>query len=395
MHSTDILPAVICLFLALLTIFALSRVLKMETSSADHRFSSIDGLRGFLAFFVFLHHSCIWYFYLNTGEWTAPPSSLYAYFGTGSVLMFFMVTAFLFSSKLIEGKITGIDWCKLFSSRLLRIVPLYVFVVLLVFIIISCITHGELNVTPYTLGMNMLKWLRFWSPGMPPLNGVGESSLIVAAVFWTLPFEWGFYLSLPLLAILLNIRPRPARLYMVLSLLGVHILLKDLHQLIPFASGIATAYLDRSPSFRNFASKKISSLLIISFLALTVLYFPNPRETGSQLLLFCSFALIACGNNLFGILTNNLSKRLGEMSYSVYLLHGMVLFITFNFIIGMSAAKNLTPGQFWLTIFSISPVLIVLCHSTYRTIEHPFILKTSRLAAWFNSFSKRSINQAQ
>ena len=187
MHSTDILPAVICLFLALLTIFALSRVLKMETSSADHRFSSIDGLRGFLAFFVFLHHSCIWYFYLNTGEWTAPPSSLYAYFGTGSVLMFFMVTAFLFSSKLIEGKITGIDWCKLFSSRLLRIVPLYVFVVLLVFIIISCITHGELNVTPYTLGMNMLKWLRFWSPGMPTARSLPRPNTPIPAPTALLP----------------------------------------------------------------------------------------------------------------------------------------------------------------------------------------------------------------
>lgn len=395
MHSTDILPAIICLFLALLTIFALSRLLKTETSCADHRFSSIDGLRGFLAFFVFLHHSCIWYFYLKTGEWTAPPSSLYAYFGTGSVLMFFMVTAFLFSSKLIEGKTKGIDWCKLFSSRLLRIVPLYLFAVAVVFLIVAYLSRGELTTTPFTLLMNMLKWLRFWSPGMPPLNGIGESSLIVAAVFWTLPFEWGFYLSLPILAILLNIRPRPAMLYMVLSLLGVHILLKDIHQLIPFASGIATAYLYRSQSFRNFASKKISSLLIIAFLSIAVLCFPNPRAAGSQLLLFCSFALIASGNNLFGVLTNNLSKRLGEISYSVYLLHGMVLFSTFNFIIGMSTAKTLTAGQFWLTIFCISPVLIILCHTTYRSIEHPFLLKTVQLAAWFRAFSKRSVNQAQ
>lgn len=389
MNPTDILPAIICVTLALLTVLALSHLLKIDTGNVAGRFASIDGLRGFLAFFVFLHHACIWYFYLNTGAWSAPPSSLYAYFGTGSVMLFFMVTAFLFSSKLIEGKTKGIDWCKLFTSRLLRIVPLYLFAVLLVFLIVAYLSHGELNVSPFTLINNMLKWLRFWSPGMPPLNGVGDSSLIVAAVFWTLPFEWGFYLSLPLLAMMLSIKPRPPIQYMVLTLLGIHILMKDWHQLIPFASGIATAYLHRIESVRKFASGKISSALIISFVSLAVVYFPNPRDAGAQFLLFGTFVLIACGNDLFGILTNKLSRLLGEMSYSVYLLHGMVLFVTFNFIIGISAAKNLTAGQFWLTIFSLCPVLIVVCHTTYRTIEHPFILKTPRLTAWFHSFSKQ------
>ncbi|MEI7456336.1 MAG: acyltransferase [Nitrosomonadales bacterium] len=388
MNPTDILPAIICVSLAILTIFALTHLIQMETASVANRFASIDGLRGFLAFCVFLHHACIWYFYLNTGAWAAPPSSLYAYFGTGSVMLFFMVTAFLFSSKLIEGKTKGIDWCKLFTSRLLRIVPLYLFAVLLVFLIVVFMTHGELKVSPFTLINNMLKWLRFWSPGMPPLNGVGDTSLIVAAVFWTLPFEWGFYFSLPLLAIMLSIRPRPPIQYLALTLLGIHILMKDWHQLIPFASGIATAYLHRIESVRNFASRKISSALIILFLSLAVIYFPNPREAGAQILLFGTFVLIACGNDLFGILTNKLSRILGEMSYSVYLLHGMVLFVTFNFVIGIAAAKNLTSEQFWLAIFCLCPVLIVICHTTYRTIEHPFILKTARLTAWFHGFSK-------
>lgn len=39
---------------------------------AANRFASIDGLRGYLAFAVFIHHAAIWFQYLRTGAWPSP-----------------------------------------------------------------------------------------------------------------------------------------------------------------------------------------------------------------------------------------------------------------------------------------------------------------------------------
>lgn len=74
------------------------------------RFVAIDGLRGFLAFFVFLHHGSIWYGQLHEQRWVAPASPLYRHLGDSSVALFFMITAFLFTTKVIDSDRRPIDW---------------------------------------------------------------------------------------------------------------------------------------------------------------------------------------------------------------------------------------------------------------------------------------------
>ena len=51
-----ILPIIL---VALTTIYLMSRVL--DIGGPAHRFAPIDGLRGFLAIMVFMHHSAFWY----------------------------------------------------------------------------------------------------------------------------------------------------------------------------------------------------------------------------------------------------------------------------------------------------------------------------------------------
>lgn len=107
MDPVSPLPALACLLVAMATAFFL--VKQFGSPPSLGRYASIDGLRGYLAFFVFLHHSCIWYFFLRTGQWQAPPSNLYNHFGQSSVALFFMITGFLFFSKLIDGRTRSID----------------------------------------------------------------------------------------------------------------------------------------------------------------------------------------------------------------------------------------------------------------------------------------------
>src|ERR1700730_13991860 len=74
------------------------------------RFASLDGLRGFLALGVFLHHGIIWHGIIASQP--RPPLGPYCkYLGQGSVIFFFLITGFLFWTKVVKagGRIDPID----------------------------------------------------------------------------------------------------------------------------------------------------------------------------------------------------------------------------------------------------------------------------------------------
>ena len=125
MSPVSLIPIFPILTITLITLSFINKRVKISPQTG--RFKSIDGLRGYLAFFVFIHHSAIWYFLLREHQWGLPPSRVYSHFGPTSVSLFFMITSFLFFSKLIEAKGKNIDWLKLYTSRFLRIFPLYIF----------------------------------------------------------------------------------------------------------------------------------------------------------------------------------------------------------------------------------------------------------------------------
>jgi hypothetical protein len=50
---------------------------KNEEFASKGRFPALEGLRGFAALFVFIHHSAIWWSYALGHPWTVPPPKLY------------------------------------------------------------------------------------------------------------------------------------------------------------------------------------------------------------------------------------------------------------------------------------------------------------------------------
>ncbi len=66
------------------------------------------------------------------------------------------------------------------------------------------------------------------------------------------------------------------------------------------------------------------------------------------------------------------------MGYSVYLLHNFLLFITFRFLLG-SSASSVSPAAYWLVVGGLVPILIVLCHATFRLIESPAMAAVPRV----------------
>lgn len=64
----------LCLFLeAFAVLWLINQWFRIEPVSGHA--PEIDGLRGLLAFGVFVHHASIWYFFLQTGRWVVPESN--------------------------------------------------------------------------------------------------------------------------------------------------------------------------------------------------------------------------------------------------------------------------------------------------------------------------------
>jgi peptidoglycan/LPS O-acetylase OafA/YrhL len=385
MSPTSPIPVLLAVFLALSTVFLLKNTLGITVKAG--RFASIDGLRGYLAFLVFLHHSSVWYFFIQSGSWARPDSGLYDYFGMGSVKIFFMVTGFLFFGKILDSRNSGVDWLRLYVSRFLRIAPLYLVAVAAVFAIVAYQTWGQLNQTPGALALNALEWLSLGAFEAPELNGV-PAGRIVAHVLWTLRYEWFFYLLLPIIALTAGVKS--AAKYVLIALLGiVYFYLSGMvvNTLIPFVTGILAAVLTRNARVQRLAGSQLASAAIILTLVVAVLKFPNPMGPAPIILLSIAFVLIAAGNTMYGVFTSKLSCILGEISFSIYLLHGIFLYVMFNLLIGTERAKLLSPVEYWLVIAGITPVLILTCYFTYTRVEHPGLMLTTR---WTNFLRSRS-----
>lgn len=382
MSPMSVVPAIAGLALALLTAWVISR--RADVSSTQARFVTLDGLRGYLAYGVLLHHAAIWYGFLQTGSWDQPPSALYRSLGKGGVAMFFMITAFLFGHKLLQSPESRFDWKRLFIGRVFRLAPLYLFVIAALFIIVAVLSKGSLTGSIVQLSQHALTWILFTIFGDPNLNGIDNTRLIVAGVMWTLVYEWFFYLALPLLALWLRPRDRPAAWWLVVSVVGVcavgALLPGERIYLLAFAVGLAAAWLAGSQKFAVWAKNPLASwvLLLTLILAVWLSQWPSTKRIVLTLAsLGLGFCLVASGCSFFGVLTWRVSRALGEWAYGIYLLHGLVLFTVFHFALG---GRPLRAEAFWLWIMAATPVLVALSALTYRWIEVPGIDLTRRWA---------------
>lgn len=381
MGPTNALPALLSLLLALLTCRLLSRHAGHDCAAggvAAARYGPIDGLRGYLALGVFLSHGCLWYFYLRSGVWVVPPSHFYTHLGESGVALFFMITGFLFFSKLLEARDgRPLDWTRLWVSRCLRLAPAYGLAISLVFVIVAFRSHGALHESTPLLAKQVVEWLAFTMLGGPDINGVAQTAVIMSGVTWSLPYEWWFYLSLPLLSICLRLTP-PVTCVVIGAAcsLAFDWLRPNFYHVLAFGGGIAAAFAVRSPSLCRLASGRAASCVILTILGTVVAAWPGARSVPVLLLLSVAFVLIACGNDVFGLLRQPAALLLGEMAYSIYLLHGILLYVLFEYVLGAPAAR-LSPLAHWLTVVAITPVLVCASHAVFSFIEKPAMSRVS------------------
>lgn len=342
------------------------------------RATSIDGLRGLLALGVFVHHSSIWYVYARTGAWKAPPSPLYAQLGEAAVALFFMISAFLFYRQIAQGR--QIDWLRLYVGRVLRMLPLYAICVALLVLLVLAEGSFQMVDSPLRFAVGLVQWLSFTVLGAPDLNGVVGTRYIMAGVVWSLPYEWAWYALLPFMAWCLR-RSVPRGL-MLLSVLGLAfaVLRLSLVLLLPFAGGIAAYYATTHQGVAGFLRSRGAAVLALACGLLSVLCFETARHPAAVALWSIFFAVVACGNTLFGVLALRVSAVLGELSYGIYLLHGFVLFIAYKSL-GPALFAGLSPASHWALTAALLLPLLALCVLSYRTVELPAMLARREVLA--------------
>ncbi|MBP8033095.1 MAG: acyltransferase [Bacteroidia bacterium] len=379
MNPLNPLFAVIVMTIACITGYIIN--LKAKTKKSNSRFETIDGLRGFLALAVFIHHSTIWHQFIHEGTWRLPDSNLYIHFGETSVALFFMITSFLFVTKLINTKEHDFNWNHFFISRFFRIVPMYFFSLLLIILTVMQMSDWILQVDLLVFLKSIMYWLAFTLSDMPYINNYNFTDKINAGVTWSLWYEWLFYFSLPIFSLLISYK-KPKLFYVIISIVFIlfffvnHIL--QLYQIYAFAGGALAAYISKFVSINTKLKDYIASVVVIICLLL-IRQFNTSKNDYCIILTSITFTLIASGTSVFGILKLSIIKFLGDISYSVYLLHGIILFSVFHFIISFENIKTYTPSQFSMLIFAITPLVILLSYLGYRFIEKPAMDKSKKI----------------
>lgn len=352
------------------------------------RLVSLDGLRGYLALGVFAHHAYRWHSLVRCGRWLPPhPNRLYVHAGESAVTLFFMMTGFLFGAKLAEGRRRPIDWRRLYVGRVLRIYPLYGVALVAVLLLVAASTGPGLHVPPLAAVRSVVAWCRF---ARPDLNGMPATWLTVAGVTWSLEYEWLFYCALPVAGLAFG--ARPAWGWLAAGALGAaafaywivseHSPPPHLEHLGAFAAGVVASVVTRSAWVRAALGRPAAGVAALGAAALVPVLFDEPYRWGVLALLAPLFFVVASGNTLFGLLRLPASRFLGEISYSIYLLHGLLLFVVFREVVGSPAAGGLSSAEYWGLIVALAPVLVVLTFATFRLIERPAIRATPHVQAW-------------
>lgn len=337
------------------------------------RYSAIDGLRGFLALGVFVFHLMVTHRYIETGAWELPDSRFYALLGPVGVSLFFMITGFLFWGQMLRAK-GNPPWRKLYVGRLFRIGPMYLSVVLAMLCIVFARTGFRLLEAPGVVAGSIARWLALGVVNLQPdVNGYPASHLL-AGVTWTISYEWAFYASLIATGFFARGRTHLIFVFgaLALCLAGKVLLNADAMGFAAlFLSGMAVASLLHE-NVKPRMSQSSCSATALACLALIFATSHNGYGTGTAILLALFFYLVCSGASLFGLLTTAPARRLGNISYSLYLMQGLVLTCVFS-IASIRTFAMASPQGYWAIGVVCAAVLLLGASLGYTLIERPGI----------------------
>lgn len=331
---------------------------------------NLDGLRYILASLVAFHH----YFYsinfFNTGSWSST-SDFISYIGPFGVAIFFIISGYLFANIPFNEN----NWKKFFINRFFRIAPIS---------LISSFTCILISIGLFGLNINDIFKIFYWFDfGLlnirPNFNKYNYSSLINAGVTWTLVWEWMFYFTLPILSMLLIRNKLISTIpFIIILILILNIIKPSIFQILLFGFYFSTGILSKL-YFKNIniriSKTQLNTISIMLFLT-CILIGSNSKNIdyikyALPFLYALLFFTIIKGANWFGILTMKGFSKLGDASYSIYLLHGIFWFllnyIFYNYFNGFNSSL------YYILFISTWILICITSLFLYNNVELKFI----------------------
>lgn len=337
-----------------------------ETVSADQRAVALDGLRGYLALCVIVHHASIHQKYWQTNVWKETDSLVHAWLGPAPVAIFFMLTGFLFWSKALGGH--KCEAGRLWMGRIRRIVPMYLFAGIVTYAM-AFVLRGGWSAVRWDWTDELIAIFSGGTMAFPTHFDRVSSLPLNAGVTWSLQYEWYFYLALPLLAW----RATPAAT-VGLALLGAGLAAHGTEAGIAcfnFSLGMLAAVIrsQRVPAWLTGWPGLGLCLGCIATLALG----SGKQTVWSSMALGTVFIAVASGQDFAGLLTSRTARWLGAISYSVYLMHGIVLQIVMRNLAANRSFRLLSPVAFWEFAILAAVATVLVSAITYQCVERPFL----------------------
>ena len=329
--------------------------------SDDHKLLGLDHLRAFAITFVFLFH----YKYFGHPAWEPAISS----FGWTGVDLFFVLSGFLIAGQLFSAVAKGksILMREFFLKRFFRIIPPYFLVITLYFIFPVLSEWGHLS--------PIWRYLTF------TLNfGLDLKKYGTFTHAWSLCVEEQFYLVLPLCLWLFDyFKAGKMAVYFIAALFiggfvsriicwdvqvapsfssgdlrplwNEYVYYPTYNRLDGLLTGVSIAGLFTFyPRIKAWADKHNRLLMLAGFAGLIAAYFVcltrESFNTGTFGFLMVSIAYglilaaMVCPSNFLSKLKSKLTALIATLSYSIYLVHKIVIHITQTQLVKAGLDKN-------------------------------------------------------
>lgn len=362
-HTTILLMATLtCIILAAI---ACQTIFRQPENATDHaRSHQLDGLRGVLACAVISHHFFYTYSKYEWGGWGRNGSIMIANLGAVSVSLFFLMSAYLHILKIF--RMPEINWREFYIARIRRIYPLYFAVFLLAMTI--TLSMAPIHSNNFMAFLQFAgKWLLFQSTHFENV-----STLMIAGVQWTLVYEWGIYTILPLIHMIYHRKIQFQAAAWIAIALSYWIIVyhSTLDYYWLFILALPAIWLAQPIQF---VLKNYPHFIHLLMIPLSIYLFSQTRAYSweQRILLAIWFAFVAHGYSFSNILNNKGLVKLGELSYAIYLVHGLVLFIWFSIWKMFTFQQGNFIGYVWhLPI--IYTAAIICAYLGNRFVEQPF-----------------------
>jgi len=368
----------------------------VPTTAGKAEFKALTSFRGFAALFVVIfHYSGDFLPNLDFAPHTAFVGKSYLW-----VDFFFLLSGFVISYAYGHQFAGGLRWAsvKQFAfARLARIYPLHV-AVLLGFLLL------ELARVPlYAAGLVALRPFSFdMSPYLLMLNlGLLQTTALAGTLSWNGPAwsigaEWMSYLAFPLLALpLMRFGGRRCLLPVGLGILGLAVIsgggrnldltynLGALRCLFEFLAGMALFRLHASLQLLPLRRDGLTALALAAVAG--TLHFDIPDILVPPLMALLILALARNEGAIGRALSWPPFLRLGQISYSLYLVHMLLLQATLTasqVLLGQDIGRLLGPGASLAALLLFLAALIPIAALLHRRVELPFqqALRHSRFA---------------